>query len=176
MREGYCQAAFRLRDDGSANKAAIFMRLLASTAAATHSSKRSRPSAGQRFIPRPRNSTEMRPSMPARKRWPLLNSRLFSSGFALGRFGAAPLWDAHHLDASLLARRYIAFAEEAAIRTIQFGHVAEGLLVAFQRSDHVLFVDGVAVQYVILRDQAARAFGKGRPCGRTQPASAPCPV
>src|SRR6266851_1465809 len=44
------QAAFRLRDDRSANRAAIFMRLLASTAAATHSSKRSRPSARQRFI------------------------------------------------------------------------------------------------------------------------------
>src|ERR1700704_5388375 len=62
------QAAFRLRDDRSANRAAIFMRLLASTAAATHSSKRSRPSARQRFMPRPRNNTEMRPSMPARKR------------------------------------------------------------------------------------------------------------
>src|SRR5882672_815780 len=54
------------------------MRLLASTAAATHSSNRSRPSARQRFMPRPRNNTEMRPSMPARKRWPSLNSRLFS--------------------------------------------------------------------------------------------------
>src|SRR5882724_2423832 len=72
------QAAFRLRDDRSANRAAIFMRLLASTAAATHSSKRSRPSARQRFMPRPRNNTEMRPSMPARKRWPSLNCRLFS--------------------------------------------------------------------------------------------------
>ena len=41
--EGYCQAAFRLGNDRSVNKAAIFMRLLASTAAATHSSKRLRP-------------------------------------------------------------------------------------------------------------------------------------
>src|SRR5258708_1431714 len=76
--EGYRQAAFRLRNDRSVNSAAIFMRLLASTAAATHSSNRSRPSARQRFMPRPRNNTEMRPSMPARKRWPSLNSRLFS--------------------------------------------------------------------------------------------------
>jgi hypothetical protein len=35
---------------------------------ADHNSKRSGPSARQRFMPRPRNSTEMRPSIPARKR------------------------------------------------------------------------------------------------------------
>ena len=64
------QAAFRLRDDCFVSRAAILMRLLASTAAATHNSQRSCPSARHRFMPRPRNSTEMRPSMPARKRWP----------------------------------------------------------------------------------------------------------
>ena len=47
---------------------AIRSRLLASTAAPTNTSKRSRPWARQRFMPRPRKSTEMRPSMPARKR------------------------------------------------------------------------------------------------------------
>src|SRR5260370_10051916 len=73
-------------------------------------------------------------------------------GFALGRFSAAPLWDAHHLDPFLLARRHVLFAEEAAIRSIQFGDVAEGLLVAFQRNNHVLFVDGISVQHFILRD------------------------
>ena len=57
---------------------AIIMRLLASTAVPTHSSNRSRPFARHRFIPRPRNNTEMRPSIPARKRWPSLNGRLFS--------------------------------------------------------------------------------------------------
>src|ERR1700694_3732919 len=76
--DGYCYAVFLLRVDRRASRDAIFMRLLASTAAATHSSKRSRPSARQRFMPRPRNSTEMRPSIPARKRWPSLNSRVFS--------------------------------------------------------------------------------------------------
>ena len=76
--EGYRQAAFRLRNDWSVNSAAIFMRLLASTAAATHSSNRFRPSARQRFMPRPRNNTEMHPSIPARKRWPSLNSQVFS--------------------------------------------------------------------------------------------------
>jgi hypothetical protein len=57
---------------------AITMRLLASTAVPTHSSNRSRPFARHRFIPRPRNKTEMRPSIPARKRWASLNGRLFS--------------------------------------------------------------------------------------------------
>jgi hypothetical protein len=42
----------------------------------------------------------------------------------------------------------------------KFWDVAEGLLVAFQRSNHVLFVDGISVQHFILRDQAARAFGE----------------
>jgi hypothetical protein len=32
----------------------------------------------QRFMPRPRKRTDMRPSMPARKRWPFLNTGLFS--------------------------------------------------------------------------------------------------
>src|SRR6478736_9270355 len=72
------QAAFRLRDDRVISSAAILSRLLASTAAPTHNSKRSRPSARQRFMPRPRNSTEMRPSMPARKRCPSLKAGLFS--------------------------------------------------------------------------------------------------
>jgi hypothetical protein len=72
-------AAFRfLRRVRAFFSAAIIMRLLASTAVPTHSSNRSRPFARHRFIPRPRNNTEMRPSMPARKRWPSLNGRLFS--------------------------------------------------------------------------------------------------
>src|SRR2546430_15594996 len=73
-----CYAALRLRDDLFVSKAAILIRLLASTAAPTPNSKRWRPSAGQRFMPRPRNNTEMRPSMPARKRCPFLKARLFS--------------------------------------------------------------------------------------------------
>ncbi len=31
---------------------------------------------------------------------------------------------------------------------------------AFQRNNHVLFVDGISVQHFILRDQAVRAFGE----------------
>src|SRR5208282_5871126 len=51
-------------------------------------------------------------------------------GFALGGFGAAPLRDAHHLDAILSARRHVLLTEEPAIRSIQFGRVSEGSLVA----------------------------------------------
>jgi hypothetical protein len=43
---------------------------------------------------------------------------------------------------------------------MQFGSAAEGLLVAFQRNNHVLFVVGISVQHFILRDQTARALGK----------------
>src|SRR6266567_5989340 len=81
------QAALRLLDDRLISRDAIVIRLLASTAAPTHSSKRSWPSARQRFMPRPRNSTEIRPSIPARKRWPFLNGALFSYA---SRSGALP--------------------------------------------------------------------------------------
>src|ERR1700731_2234049 len=64
--------AFGRRADRLVSRAATIMRLLASTAAPTNSAKRSAPSARQRFMPRPRIKTEMRPSMPARKRWPCL--------------------------------------------------------------------------------------------------------
>jgi DNA invertase Pin-like site-specific DNA recombinase len=71
-----------------------------------------------------------------------------------------PLWDTHHLDALLVARRHVLLAEEAAIRSVQFGDVTEGLPVAYQRENHMLFVDGISIQHAILRDQAARAFGE----------------
>jgi hypothetical protein len=58
---------------------------------------------------------------------------------------------------SLIASR---FAQEAAIRSIQFGGVAEGPLVVLQRRNHMLLVDGIPVDHLILRDQALRAFGK----------------
>ena len=67
-----------LRDEDEVSRAAIRIRLLVSTAAPTNSSKRGRPWARQRFIPLPRKSTEIRPSMPARKRCPFLKAALFS--------------------------------------------------------------------------------------------------
>jgi hypothetical protein len=59
------RVAFRRRDDRLVSSVAMIMRLLASTAAPTNNVKRSTPSARQRFMPRPRISTEMRPSMPS---------------------------------------------------------------------------------------------------------------
>jgi len=97
---------------------------------APHSSNRSRPSARQRFMPRPRNNTEMRPRCRSEALAVLELTALLIS-LALGRFSAAPLWDAHHLDAILFARRHVVLAEEPAIASIQVGSVAEGLLVAF---------------------------------------------
>ncbi len=61
----------------------------------------------------------------------VLELRALLIGFSLGRFGAAALWDAHHLDAILFARRHVVLAEEPAIASIQVGSVAEGLLVVF---------------------------------------------
>ena len=84
-----------------------------------------------RFIPRPRNSTEMRPSMPARNRWAFLNSLLFQS-VLLGRLVSSTLRDRDLGDAALFAGLYILGAEEAAIGRAQFRRDAEGLLVTIQ--------------------------------------------
>jgi hypothetical protein len=54
------------------------------TAAPTHSSKRSRHSARQRFIPRPRNSTEMRPLDAGAKALALLEGRTVLVCLAFG--------------------------------------------------------------------------------------------
>src|SRR5215471_7147778 len=78
LKRGDYAAGRFLRDEDEVSKAAIRIRLLVSTAAPTNSSKRGRPWARQRFMPLPRKSTEMRPSMPARKRCPFLKAALFS--------------------------------------------------------------------------------------------------
>src|ERR1019366_8236787 len=52
----------------SSRSLAMRIKLLASTAAPTSISNLSRPLARHRFIPRPRNNTEIRPSMPTRNR------------------------------------------------------------------------------------------------------------
>src|ERR1700680_2906913 len=61
----------------------------------------------------------------------VLELRALLIGFSLGRFCAAALVDAHHLDAILFARRHVVLTEEPAIASIQVGSAAEGLLVAF---------------------------------------------
>jgi hypothetical protein len=131
--EGYRQAAFRLRNDWSVNSAAIFMRLLASTAAATHSSNRFSAFGETALHAATAEQHRDAPLDTCAKALAVLELPRLLIGFALGRFGAAPLWDAHNLDALLLAGRHVLLTEEAAIRSIQFANVAEGLLVAFQR-------------------------------------------
>ena len=111
-------------------------------------------------MPRPRNSTEMRPSMPARKRWPCLNSALFSHASRSGVF-LPPRCGMHTtLTPSSRARGHVLLTEEAAIRAIQFRSPAKGLLVALEGGRHVDLVRRVSLQHLILRDQALRALGE----------------
>lgn len=49
-----------------------------------------------------------------------LESGTLLVGLAHGSFLPAALWDAHHLDAALLARLQILLTKEAPVRTIQF--------------------------------------------------------
>src|SRR5256886_4615132 len=56
----------------------------------------------------------------------LLEVRALLVCFALRRFLAAALRNAHHLDAITLARCQVLFAEEAAIRAIQFRDPTKG--------------------------------------------------
>ena len=89
-------------------------------------------------MPRPRNSTEMRPS--------------------IGSFLPATLRNAHYLDTVSLARFHIRLAEKAAIGTVQFWGVAEGFLVAFQRRFHVLIIARIPLEHLVLGDQPLGGF------------------
>src|SRR5258708_39793654 len=55
-----CWAGFDRREGRLGSSAARVLRLLASTAAATNSPRRSAPSGRQRLMPRPRSSTALR--------------------------------------------------------------------------------------------------------------------
>jgi hypothetical protein len=140
-------AALGLRRVRSDSKAAILIKLLASTAAPTHNSKRLRPSSRQRFMPRPRNSTEMVPSMPGSKALSFFEIGTLLVGFALVRFLSATLRDTNHLHTLSLAQLHILLTEETPIRTIQLWDVAEHFLVAFQRRFHVLFIVRVSLEH-----------------------------
>jgi len=62
-----------------------------------------------RFMPRPRISTEMRPSMPAGKRWPCLNAA--DLGRTWRRLAAAALRNADRGDAIIHAGCHVSHAE-----------------------------------------------------------------
>src|SRR4029077_13093239 len=123
------------------NSSPMIMRLLASTAAPTNSAKRSAPSARQRFMPRPRINTEMRPSMPARKRWPCLN--------------AADLSWSRRRGVLLLPRcgietvptppcTHTALAEEAAIGAVKLRSATESTAMTPQRGRHMNLIYRIA--------------------------------
>ena len=74
---------------------------------------------------------------------------------------AAPLRDAHLLDASVLARCQVLLTEEAAIRAIQLRSPAKGLPVTLGGRMHVDLVGRIAFQHLVLRDQALPRFRRG---------------
>src|SRR6266850_7868293 len=90
----------------------------------------------------------------------LLEGRRLLVGFALWSFLAAGLRDARHVDAGILAERQVAFAEEAAIRTVRVRGAAEDVLVAFQRRFDMVFVRRISLEHFVLRDQAPSALGE----------------
>src|ERR1017187_7443107 len=149
-----CRAGFRLR-----NSSAIRRRFLASTAAPTKTSNRSRPLARQRFIPRPRNSTEIRPSMPTRKRCPCLNARLRSKVSCSAVF-CPPRWGMHTCLTPASSVVHIVGTVKAPIAGVHFGRMLEDLLMTVQRSLHLGAVGGIAVQNLIVGDQALGTLGQ----------------
>src|SRR5215471_2502738 len=138
----------------------MIMRLLANTAAPTNNSKCNFPSARQRFIPRPRNSTEMRPLNASTEFLALLEGRGFLQSLAFRRPATAALRKADHLYGSFLTRRHVALAVEAAISGIQFRSMVEGLTVTPERGHHMDFIRRVPVENLILGNQADGTLGK----------------
>jgi hypothetical protein len=114
----------------------------------TKTSKRSRPLARQRLVPRPRNSTEMRPSMPTRKR-PIL---------ATFQGSARP---------ALLAMVHIVGTVKAPIAGVQVGRMQEDLWMTVHRGLSLRRIGGIAIPHLIVgRAQPASAgtHWRFRPC------------
>ena len=156
---GY-RVAFRRREQCLISGWARIIRLLASAAARTNNVRRSAPLGRQRFMPRPRISTEMRPSVPAQKRWPCLNAADLFVGLALRRLAAVPLRNAYGFDGALHARRCIMLTEEAAISAAEFRRSEESATVALKRRCHMSLVRRVSLEHLIPGDQT---FGAQSP-------------
>jgi hypothetical protein len=109
-------------------------------------------------MPRPRNSTEMRPSMPARKRCPSLKAGLLSYVLRLAVF--FPPRCGMHTTLTPFRVHDFTFVplKKAAIGTVQFWGVAEGFLMAFQGRFHLLIVARVSLEHFVLCDQPFGAF------------------
>jgi hypothetical protein len=82
------------------------------------------------------------------------------AGLALRRFTAATLRKAYGFDGALHARRYVLFAEEAAIAGVKFRRSAESMAGAPEQRRHMNFVRRFALAHLILCDQTFCAFSK----------------
>src|SRR5207248_9411768 len=112
---------------------AMRIKLLASTAAPTSISNLSRPLTRHRFIPRPRNKTEI-PALDADPKWLcFLECRAALQGFLLRCLLSSALRDAHLADLSLLAALHIVGTVKATISGVPLGRALEGLPMTLQR-------------------------------------------
>jgi len=158
-------SVFRSRDDRCINKSAIFMRLLASTAAATHISNRSRPSQAALHAATANNTERCAPRC-RRESVGVLELPALLICLRSGVLVAAALWDAHHLDAILFARRHVVLAEDP--RSPPYNRErGEGLLVVFSESNDVRSSTGFpsSTSYCVIKP---RALSARNTCDRTR--------
>ena|ERR1700674_836043 len=80
-------------------------------------------------MPRPRNSTEMRPSIPAPEALPLFEGGAFFVSVTMGSFLTPALWDGDDLDPDSPAGHEIGLTVETPIGAIPVGSQAEGFAV-----------------------------------------------
>lgn len=80
--------------------------------------------------------------------------------FLLRSLVPTPLRDAHRADLGLPAVLHIVGTVESAISGVALGRVLEDLLMAFQRAFHMVAVGGVALQHLVVGDQALCTLGQ----------------
>ena len=136
------------------------MRLLASTAAPTNSSKCVAPSTSARLMPRPRNSTRDAAFDAGAEALPLLERPAFFKRFPFGASLASRLRDAGEGDAGCPAGLKVLFVKEAAIGTIQMRHGMKDGFVAVERRPDMDLVGRIPAEHAILSHQPAPALSQ----------------
>src|SRR5439155_17261890 len=116
--------------------------------------------ARHRFIPRPRNSTEMRPLDAHAKALPLFERPAALQGFPLRRLVSATLGNAYLAVSGLLAVLRIVGTVKAPIAGVELGRSLENFLMTVQRRLHLVAVGRIALQLLVVGDQALRALGQ----------------
>src|ERR1019366_5061992 len=94
------------------------------------------------------------------KTLPLFERPAALESFLLRRPLSAALGNAHLLDSSLLAAVHIVGTVKAPTGGVQIGSMLEDLLMTIQRSLHLGGVGGIAVQNLIVGDQALGTLGQ----------------